>query len=109
MPAEDTAPAEPRLISRLLALARTLRARGLPVGTSDLLLGLQAVAVVGVEDRSDLAAALRACWCRQSSDLALFDQAFAAAFSPSEREPVRLSQPTARVTVAAPVLAPGDG
>ncbi len=109
MPAEDTAFAEPRLVSRLLALARTLRARGLPVGTSDLLLGLRAVAVVGVEDRSDLAAALRACWCRQSSDLALFDQAFAAAFAPSEREPVRLSQPTARVTVSAPVLAPGDG
>lgn len=69
--------AEPdALLARLVELARVLRHRGVAVGPGDVIVGLDAARLVGVERRQDLRAALRASWCHQRGDLATFDRAF---------------------------------
>lgn len=106
---EAEAQREPRLLAGLVAVARSLRADGVPVGTSDLLLGLRAAAAVGVERDSDLKVALRACWCRRRSDLELFERAFARQFSPAPGGPQQHSRPALRAAVAQASPAPEAG
>ena len=89
------------LLPTLVGLARRLRREGLPVGTSELLLGLRAVALVGVQDRGRLRLALRSCWCHQHGDLAVFDRAFREELGGPRPEPARLARPVAQVTVRA--------
>jgi uncharacterized protein with von Willebrand factor type A (vWA) domain len=89
------------LLPALVGLARRLRQEGLPVGTSELLLGLRAAALVGVQDRSRLRLALRSCWCHQRGDLAVFDRAFREELGGPHHAPSRLARPVAQVTVRA--------
>ena len=88
-------------VPTLVGLARRLRREGLRVGTSELLLGLRAAALVGVEDRARLRLALRCCWCHRQGDLAVFDRAFLEELGGPRREPSRLARPVAQVTVRA--------
>ena len=71
------------------------------MGTAEVLLGLRAAALVGVEDRSRLRLALRSCWCHQLTDLAIFDRAFQAELGGPRPEPSRLARPVARMEVRA--------
>ena len=94
----------------LVGLARRLREQGLGVGTAELLLGLRAAELVGVEEREGLRLALRACWCHQRSDLALFDRAFFEMLGSRRPDPslrVRPAVPLA-ARVEAPLAAAGE-
>jgi uncharacterized protein len=62
---------------RLAALAADLRARGLRVGTGELIAAERALAAVDASSRAEARLALRATLCAGRSDLAAFDVAFA--------------------------------
>ena len=105
MPDPDPAVAglAPPLVRRLTELARALRAAGVPVGPGDLLHGLRAVEAVGLHRPDDVAAALRASWCRRQEDLAVFDRLFRSLLAP----PGQVRRPGPPPAVAVPrALAP---
>ena len=65
-----------KLAHNILLFARTLRSAGLPIGTSQVIEALKAVARAGIERRDDLYWALRAFLVKQPAHAAIFDQAF---------------------------------
>jgi uncharacterized protein with von Willebrand factor type A (vWA) domain len=71
-----TASSDNKLAHNILLFARTLRSAGLPIGTSQVIEALIAVARAGIERRDDLYWALRACLVKQPAHTAVFDQAF---------------------------------
>ena len=67
---------EARLAENILHFVRVLRAAGLPVGPSKVIVALEAVQAVGVEQREDFRAALESVLIERHEQQALFDQAF---------------------------------
>lgn len=65
-----------KLAHNILLFARTLRSAGLPIGTSQVIEALKAVARAGIERRDDLYWALRTFLVKQPAHAAIFDQAF---------------------------------
>lgn len=65
-----------KLAHNILLFARTLRSAGLPIGTSQVIEALKAVARAGIQRRDDLYWALRAFLVKQPAHAAIFDQAF---------------------------------
>ena len=61
------------LATLVVAIAHRLRAAGVGVGTGEVLLGIEAAAAVGIDERTTLMAALRACWCRSREDQLRFE------------------------------------
>src|SRR4051812_2517109 len=68
--------ADGRLVANLMHFARTLRAAGLPVGPGKVIDAVQAVASVGVTNRSDFYWTLHAVFVNRPDQRQLFDQAF---------------------------------
>jgi uncharacterized protein with von Willebrand factor type A (vWA) domain len=64
------------LAANLIAFARLLRRSGLPVGISETLRALEALAEVEIGDRRQVHAALRATMIHRREHFELFDQAF---------------------------------
>ena len=71
-----TAGSDNKLAHNILLFARTLRSAGIPIGTSQVIEALIAVARAGIERREDLYWALRAFLVKQPAYTAIFDQAF---------------------------------
>lgn len=71
-----TAGSDNLLAHNILLFARTLRSAGIPIGTSQIIEALIAVARAGIERRDDLYWALRAFLVKQPGHTAVFDQAF---------------------------------
>jgi uncharacterized protein with von Willebrand factor type A (vWA) domain len=71
-----TARSDNKLAHNILLFARTLRSAGIPIGTSQVIEALIAVARAGIERREDLYWALRAFLVKQPAYTAVFDQAF---------------------------------
>jgi hypothetical protein len=90
-----------RLVSRVVLLAGSMRAAGVPVGVGELLGAHRALAAVDATDRVAVYHALRASLCARREDLAAFDAAFAACFASAVRRP---AQPPALDEVASLVL-----
>ena len=65
-----------KLATNILLFARTLRSAGLPIGTSQVIDALLAVANAGIERRQDIYWALRAILIKQPDQARLFNQAF---------------------------------
>ena len=65
-----------RLGHNILLFARTLRSAGLPVGTSQIIEALLAIAKAGIERREDFYWSLRAILVKKPSQLQIFNQAF---------------------------------
>jgi len=75
--------AEPGFARRVLDLVAILRRAGVRVGTGQGLIAARAAALVGVEARAPLAAALASTLLTRREDRVLFDQAFALVFGAS--------------------------
>ena len=71
-----TAGSDNKLAHNILLFARTLRSAGIPIGTSQVIEALIAVARAGIERREDLYWGLRAFLVKQPAYTAIFDQAF---------------------------------
>jgi uncharacterized protein with von Willebrand factor type A (vWA) domain len=81
------------LVSNIIRFGRYLRARGLsivPQTSADL---LQAVALVGLEDRDDLYFALRAVSLSRPDDRSTFDEAFELFFGAGAARQAQLPEP----------------
>jgi uncharacterized protein len=65
------------LTGRLIELARDLRARGVRVGTGEVIAAERALAAIDPSSRAESRLALRATLCAGRADLAAFDAAFA--------------------------------
>ncbi len=65
-----------RLYQNIMYFARALRAAGLPIGPGKVLDALEAVRVVGLEDRRDFYWALHAVFVNRHDQEEIFDQAF---------------------------------
>lgn len=65
-----------RLAANVMHFARLLRRAGLPVGPSDMLAAVQAVALVDVGSRAQIRTALRTTMVHRHEHADLFDQAF---------------------------------
>src|SRR4029079_11356359 len=65
-----------RLAANLMHFARTLRAAGLPVGPGKVIDAVDAVASVGITNRSDFYWTLHAIFVNRPDQRQLFDQAF---------------------------------
>jgi uncharacterized protein with von Willebrand factor type A (vWA) domain len=65
-----------RLADNIMHFGRVLRAAGLPVGPGKVLAALEAVAAVGVSDRTDFYWTLHAVFVNRRDQRELFDQAF---------------------------------
>ena len=70
------APGTGKLADNVLHFARVLRRAGLPVGTDQALLALQALQLVGLGSRHELHDVLQACLINRGEHRVLFDQAF---------------------------------
>lgn len=64
------------LAANILAFARLLRRTGLPIGVSESLAAMQALATIDLADRRQVHAALRAVMIHRREHFDLFDQAF---------------------------------
>lgn len=64
------------LASNLLAFGRILRRAGLPLGPAEILAGAEALTVTGLDDRTQVRAALRAVMVHRHEHQPVFDQAF---------------------------------
>ncbi|MBK0398435.1 VWA domain-containing protein [Limibaculum sp. M0105] len=69
-------PEDGRLAQNILYFARTLRAAGLPVGPGRVVDAVKAVAVGGVDHRTDFYHTLAACFLSRPEQRAVFDQCF---------------------------------
>lgn len=76
--AGEVAVARETLLRKLVTFARSLRARGAEVPADATLLGAQALASVGFDDRDRVRAALRAALISRQEDLELFEELFPA-------------------------------
>ena len=65
-----------KLLTNLVYFTRTLRYAGLPIGPGRLLVAIDAVRAVGLGNRRDFYAALRAVFINRRDQRELFDQAF---------------------------------
>ncbi len=65
-----------RLAENIMHFARVLRAAGLPIGPAKVVAALDAVEVVGIENREDFRAALESVLVERHEQQALFGQAF---------------------------------
>jgi uncharacterized protein len=70
----------PEIPDRLIALAAALRARGVRVGSGEVVVALRALDAVDATSREDVRLALRAVLCTRPADLPLFDAAFTEVF-----------------------------
>ena len=84
--------AEAEALERLIGFGRTLRARGLAVGTGRIVTFCRAAAALGALDRDDLYWAGRASLISRPEDVETFDAAFDAAFRDGIR--IELNLPT---------------
>jgi len=75
------------LAERVSVLAAHMRAGGAPVGVGDLLAAHRALAAVDASSREQAFLALRASLCSSRAELALFADAFAAAFAVHDPRP----------------------
>ena len=65
-----------RLAENVMHFARVLRVAGLPIGPAKVIAAIDAVEVVGVENRDDFRAALESVLIERHEQQALFGQAF---------------------------------
>ncbi len=65
-----------RLVANMMHFARTLRAAGLPIGPGKVIDAVDAVASVGITNRSDFYWTLHAVFVNRPDQRQLFDQAF---------------------------------
>ncbi len=96
----------------VMRLARRLRGAGLRLGTGDVLVGIEAVAAVGLTDGTSWAHALRASWCRSREDLLRFETVLAIAAGGAEAHAIPkpiAPGPRALHLGAADAAAPGAG
>lgn len=91
-------------VERLVGFARTLRARGLPVGTGRILTFVRAVVALSPAGRDELYWAGRAALVARHEDVVVFDEAFASWFRPAERAEI----PSERLLVVPSTAVPGD-
>ena len=89
---ETSEGAEAEALERLIGFGRTLRARGLAVGTGRIVTFCRAAAALGALDRDDLYWAGRASLISRPEDVETFDAAFDAAFRDGIR--IELNLPT---------------
>jgi len=71
------------LVRRTVALCRDLRGRGMTVTTAHAIDAIRALRSVGMESRERVYLALRCVLVARPEEVEIFDDAFAAAFSPS--------------------------
>jgi uncharacterized protein len=97
------------ITGRLIELARDLRARGVRVGTGEMIAAERALAAIDPSSRAESRLALRATLCGGRADLAAFDAAFALWAGPRSLDAGEpLIDPVA--TVALPrVAVPAEG
>lgn len=69
-------PGSGRLLANIMHFARVLRAAGLPIGPGAVLDAVDAVRVVGIDDRRDFYWTLHAVFVNRARHRELFDQAF---------------------------------
>jgi uncharacterized protein with von Willebrand factor type A (vWA) domain len=89
---ETSEGAEAEALERLIGFGRTLRTRGLAVGTGRIVTFCRAAAALGALDRDDLYWAGRASLISRPEDVEAFDAAFDAAFRDGIR--IELNLPT---------------
>ena len=89
---ETSEGAEAEALERLIGFGRTLRARGLAVGTGRIVTFCRAAAALGALDRDDLYWAGRASLISRPEDVEAFDAAFDACFRDGIR--IELNLPT---------------
>jgi uncharacterized protein with von Willebrand factor type A (vWA) domain len=90
-----------KLGDNITGFSRALRRAGLPLDSSKISLAIEAILLIGLERKDDLAAALRTCLVSRPEDLAVFDQLFAAFFKDPELTRQLLSQLLPKAPTAA--------
>ncbi|MGH7119801.1 MAG: vWA domain-containing protein [Acetobacteraceae bacterium] len=96
-------PAGRRLAANVLQFARLLRRAGLPVGTAEVIAAAEALTLIDLGSRREVATALAATMVRRQEHRALFDSAFALFW----RDPAATCQEAMLSLLAAEKLKPG--
>lgn len=81
-----------KLSENITGFARALRRAGLPVDAHRIGLAIEATTHVGLANKDDLSATLRACLVNRQEDLLVFDQMFSVFFKDPELTRQLLSQ-----------------
>jgi hypothetical protein len=95
------------MTANLTAFGRVLRRAGLPVGPGQIVAAGQALQAVGIADRLEARAALRAALLSRHADMALFDQAFEMFWRASSAEDLALASLLPQTTIPPGAPAPG--